>query len=347
MEEERIVWLDALRVIAGFMVVLIHCTTDTLFNDSILLSSNWHAANFYNSIARWSVPAFVMISGYLFLSKQSMDYRSFIVTHIKKLSKPLLFWTLVYSIFNSYNDLSTKAFKLYIKKIINGTPADHLWYLYMLTGLYLFIPLIQYLIKKIGNKHLSFLLIFTLFLSFSISTMGAMFFKLTMMYTVPYIPFFFWFCVYLAYLIGGYYLGKLKIKIPIIISITIIVLSVYLILFLFRFGFQNNLRYISYWSYSFYGPIVTALSFTIFNLFKQISLNKLFFRIISFISPLSLGIYLLHPLIIDIQRTYKPLPIAFINNKWFSIPLNSILIFILSLLFIYILKKIPILKQVV
>ena len=68
-ESNRIVFLDYLRVIACFMVMLVHCCEQFYFNDdgsfamSTRASGAW--ATFVDSACRASVPLFVMASGYL------------------------------------------------------------------------------------------------------------------------------------------------------------------------------------------------------------------------------------------------------------------------------------------
>ena len=68
-ESNRFVFLDYLRVIACFMVMLVHCCEQFYFNDdgsfamSTRASGAW--ATFVDSACRASVPLFVMASGYL------------------------------------------------------------------------------------------------------------------------------------------------------------------------------------------------------------------------------------------------------------------------------------------
>lgn len=62
-------WAYNLRVFAIFMVVVIHVTAgyvtfaDT--NPSFYGSTLWWSANILDSFSRWSVPVFVMLSGYM------------------------------------------------------------------------------------------------------------------------------------------------------------------------------------------------------------------------------------------------------------------------------------------
>ena len=63
--EKRCIYFDILRIVACFAVIIIHVCSWYLYSD--INSPNWQVFNFYNSIVKWSVPIFVMISGALFL----------------------------------------------------------------------------------------------------------------------------------------------------------------------------------------------------------------------------------------------------------------------------------------
>ena len=66
--EQRAYHLDFLRVFATFAVMVLHLAAQNW--DKINVKTfEWNVFNFYNSIVRWAVPVFVMISGALFLSK--------------------------------------------------------------------------------------------------------------------------------------------------------------------------------------------------------------------------------------------------------------------------------------
>ena len=68
MERKRIAYLDSLRVVAILAVIMIHVAAQNWYSQDVN-SAAWKAFNFYDSISRWSVPAFVMISGALMLDK--------------------------------------------------------------------------------------------------------------------------------------------------------------------------------------------------------------------------------------------------------------------------------------
>ena len=65
----RILYFDFLRIFATLSVMVLHVTAQNWHGTSVS-SFEWQTFNFFNSIVRWGVPIFVMISGALFLNER-------------------------------------------------------------------------------------------------------------------------------------------------------------------------------------------------------------------------------------------------------------------------------------
>ena len=71
---QRIVYLDLLRLMATLAVIFLHGATSEFYLPHS--SMNWYIAATEDSIVRWCVPVFVMISGALFLNpNKEITYR--------------------------------------------------------------------------------------------------------------------------------------------------------------------------------------------------------------------------------------------------------------------------------
>lgn len=77
---KHIVYFDYLRITAIIAIVVLHSASQNWYAADIT-SPTWNAFNIYDSLMRWGVPVFVMISGALFLSKEQP---------IKKIYKKIL-----------------------------------------------------------------------------------------------------------------------------------------------------------------------------------------------------------------------------------------------------------------
>ena len=65
---KRKVYCDYLRLVATFAVVFIHVAASNWSNVDVN-GMQWQVFNIYDSLVRWGVPIFVMISGALFLNR--------------------------------------------------------------------------------------------------------------------------------------------------------------------------------------------------------------------------------------------------------------------------------------
>lgn len=103
------------------------------------------------------VPLFLILSGLLILNKQD----EIIIFYKKRLSRlliPFIFWVLFYSLYRivSISINTGSGYVLVIKNIfgMGGWPFYHLWYLYLITILYIITPMLQklFLDKSVYQK---------------------------------------------------------------------------------------------------------------------------------------------------------------------------------------------------
>ena len=154
-KDTRLYYFDYLRVISSFFVILIHVSAE--YYNLNVNSYKWKIAYFYNTISRFSVPIFFMISGTLFLRK-NIPFEIIIKKYIKRIFIHLILWSIIYSF--SQISISKLGLKCRIIHIIKG--HYHLWYLFAIIGLYITIPFTS---KIVQNKELlnSFLFLYFIF----------------------------------------------------------------------------------------------------------------------------------------------------------------------------------------
>ena len=151
MNKEREVWIDWLRVAACFMVIVVHCTEPFYLGGEgsrILSRSDAFWAAFSDSFVRACVPLFVIASSYL-LFPLSTDSRTFFKKRASRILIPFLIWSLVYAFIwgNPTENLRNLIFNF-------NYSAGHLWFVYMLIGLYLLMPLLSPWAEKVSRKEL-------------------------------------------------------------------------------------------------------------------------------------------------------------------------------------------------
>src|SRR3712207_2098915 len=95
-EKATTLWVDNLRIVAAFAVVVIHVSSGVM-DEQATGSTNWWIGNLYNSMMRWCVPAFVMVSGLLLLDpSKNESIRLFYRKRTRRVLVPLLFWTMFF-----------------------------------------------------------------------------------------------------------------------------------------------------------------------------------------------------------------------------------------------------------
>lgn len=68
MERKRIIWVDALNIVACMGVLLLHCTNSEIHGFKGETSPNWCLGLFTHSAFLWPVNVFFMLSGFTLLN---------------------------------------------------------------------------------------------------------------------------------------------------------------------------------------------------------------------------------------------------------------------------------------
>ena len=98
---------------------------------------------FNNSISRFGVPNFFMISGSLFL-RRDISFNNVFNKYIKRIVIHLIIWSFIYSIYNI--KITRINYKSILFKYINS--HYHLWYLFEIMRLYMIVPFLREISKK-------------------------------------------------------------------------------------------------------------------------------------------------------------------------------------------------------
>ena len=95
-EQNRTYYLDCLRVLATFSVMILHISAQNWYSTDVI-SFEWNVFNFYDSIVRWTVPVFVMISGALFLDREHTVQQLY-GKYIFRIVTAFIFWSVAYAL---------------------------------------------------------------------------------------------------------------------------------------------------------------------------------------------------------------------------------------------------------
>ena len=133
---KRTVYLDLLRLLAMVGVVGIHVSARH-FADVPLDSPQWHAMNLWDGLVRWAVPVFAMVSGAVFLDpERRVSGGSVFKKYLPRIALAFLVWSALYAAIDCHGSV-----RVFFTQLLRG--HYHLWYLYMLAGFYLLVPLLR------------------------------------------------------------------------------------------------------------------------------------------------------------------------------------------------------------
>lgn len=149
---KRIIYLDYLRVLAIFGVLLNHissfCEGGTVLNSSI--------AMFYNTLGRIGVPVFLMLTGVLLLNNK-LPIKDFIKRRYPRVIIPFLFWIGLFILYKVFV-LQPSFPKNPLRFVLNAVFITR-WYVWMILGVYLVIPIFAAFIKGTKLEGVKYFLI--------------------------------------------------------------------------------------------------------------------------------------------------------------------------------------------
>lgn len=332
--ENRSLWIDALKTLATFAVIMLHVCVP-LVND--LGNNSWTAGNFYNSAVRFCVPVFVMITGVLLLSK-SDDLGIFLKKRFTRILYPFIFWSGIYLLMKiDFQQPVKEIFSFSIKALKSGAEY-HLWYVYMLIGLYLITPILRkWLLKATQKEILYFLAIWGFVILLDLPIINKLYTRIDLHY----------FSGYIGYLILGYYCVRFPLHKE-SIKLRIIGFSMYLIAFIITavgtMMLSKKAEVFDSRLYNFLSANVVIASLGIFMVFQNIKFNFSFLeKIIIEISKRSYGIYLSHVFVLTSLTLIGFNGSAF--NSWIAIPVISIICLALSYFLTLLLSKTPLIGK--
>lgn len=356
--KERYYFLDLLKSIAIFLVVIYHIGT---FLDGNILSENVtfidYIKYYLRSFMAMGVPIFFFVNGALMFNKE-FNLKKHLIK-IVKLICITIFWTIFSFIaMNSIMDGKVNIVEA-IKSIwsLKVNYNHYLWFLYTLVILYIFFPILK--VTWDNNKKIFYVFLLVVFIVTVGNKLLVQAYNLIAMilrkgvkdintYIIPYSfnPVAGIYGYSLVYFMLGAICFKSKDKLKkkkytIIASICIIISSVLLCLYwtLIEKYTNQNIDYV--WnSYYIIFTLINVLS--LFVICIQYKENKIINKVIKTIGSNTLGIYLMHMIIINILR--YSIGINLRENTIIEL-IWSVIIIMVSLMISVIVKKIPIIKN--
>lgn len=340
----RVAYADLLRVLATVGVIVIHVCS-LWFYDVGVSSAAWGVYNVYDGLVRWCVPLFVMLSGMFLLDpKKSLTLPGLFFKNILRVFVALVVWGAVYAVVDfGFVDgrFTLQSILAALKTALLGQTHYHLWFLYIILGLYLVTPILRAFVKGASRRDfhyffaLCFLVTFLLPVALQFrpsQTLSTYLSRLNLHLVAGYV----------GYFVAGYYLrtytlSRLAEGIFYVLGVIGGVVTVWGTASLSRAsGAPVGILY------DYLSPNVCCMAVAVFVLFRYllgVSEERNRRRSLAGVAQVTFGIYLVHDLFLMLFRHLgiASLPIPAVA----AVPLVTLLVFTCSFAVAWLLHKIP------
>lgn len=344
--------IEALRILAIFLVMFNHTGTNGYFLFSVRQQSPFYGLYLFVSIfCKIAVPIFFMISGALILGKEE-SIGTILKKRLLRFVIVLIGISFFYHIYDCYYYNSEFDLKKCLLTMYTGNAASHLWYLYSYIGIILMLPFLRRMVKTMEEKEYWYLvagnLIFVGLLPIVqyLFTQGTV--TLNSYISVPLFK-----CIDIFYFLMGYYFERIlsdkyytkkNLIISGILSVSAIAVSGIMTYYRAQVMGECNESV----SQVFHSSLIAIPAFTVYfyskYFFARAHISYRVENIIRLIGSTTFGIYLLEKLLrtltiqiyYDLEPILTVLPACFI---WIGVAL------LLGCMIVLGLRKIPLIKK--
>lgn len=343
---KRNVHIDLLRITACFLIVLSHVSASNC-EFLPIESINWKISHLFNSLGHSGTILFLFISGILLLPREyPYQAKKFFRKNFLTLLAAYLCWMIIYHAVGliQRGDYSAAVLKDALLNILYGKASYHFWYIPMLLGIYLLLPLFRS-IALAGEKTVAYLVL--LFLSLNILFPTLFFFEFPYKYLlksfVDRIPFTL-VNHYVGYFFMGYLLSLLlsekRLPRPRLTGMFLVTAGLagalagdYLL------SIQNSYNSVAMNTLFSLPLCCIAVGIYLFVCSLPVKAAPPVLKVLTGISSLTFGIYMIHPLIVSFaSRLFLS---ADMLSPLVTLPLGAVFSFLCSLLIVFLLSLIP------
>ncbi len=342
--------VDLIRTVAIVLVILLHAAAfppEIPVDVTPSVAWNWWTTNVYDAFGRFGLPLFVMLSGALLLepSKADEPLGVFFKKRFNRVGLPIIFWSIAYFAWGIYVRGWPLSFNNVVQAVLSGSYV-HLWFLYLLVGLYLVTPVLRILVKHLDWKKFKYLMVLWFVGTVTvplINVFGA----------VNFNPVMFVFTNWMGYFLLGVFLQKVKVRSWILMLAAALGIAGAVLGAYFSTALVGE-RVTTFFHESLSFNMIIA-SVAIYLLLIAIPQSRIENRhakvngLLHWISQNTLPIYLFHVMALEslelgflgltLNQTTMP-PIV-------EVPIVTLLTLLLSCLIIYPLNKIPLVKRLI
>ena len=346
--QNRIIYLDLLRIFATFAVVMIHISASN-WDFGEVSDFQWITFTIYDVLVQFAVPVFLMISGVVFLNpKKKIETKKIYTKYIFRLGVAYTFWSIVYNTYRFIVQYINEGSYMTAKEIVRGLIRAnyHMTFILVIAGIYIIVPMLRKIVED--RKLMKYFLI-------------CSFLFVNIPYLLPIIPKYITTELYIifqemhlgflggfvAYFVLGYYLNNVEVskKSRYCIYVLMVLSRVFTVMVTHTLSMEDgvaNTEWLGYLLPTTYIAVCGVFLFFKYEL-SRIKFSDKMIKVIMHLSKMSFGIYLVHVIVISIIVENGISTLYF--NPILSVPVISLLVMLISYLVVLIISKIPVLNK--
>jgi surface polysaccharide O-acyltransferase-like enzyme len=339
--------MDLARITAMAAVIVIHAVApvvETRTTDAG--SATWWAANVLDAATRWCVPMFIMISGALLLDPAKvMSVRSFYLRRLHRVGIPLVVWVSLYLLVPALYSGRGLTVPQAATKIASGSVYLHLYFLFILLGLYVLTPFLRVLTLHAPRRMLWGFTALMLGLGITDQAFGTLLGQGEPNAVTRFLP-------YLGYFLVGWLLRDLRVSDRQVhlagasFAMSWAGIAVGTGLVTDAVGWSRTAGYL----YAFLSPPVVIMSVSAYILLRAVGTplmakaSQALVRRAQHVAGLTFGAYLIHPALLQPLRHVTGIPAGW-AGMLATVLGSSAAVFVVSLGLTWVLRRIPVLRQ--
>ena len=327
-----------MRVTACLAVILLHLAATIVMEPALLGTLDWHLSNAIDAATRWCVPLFVMLSGALLLDPQKhVSPGTFWTKRMGRLLPALLAWPAIYFAWRAFYWHQPISLGAMAHDMVLARPYVHLYFLFLIAGLYLVTPFLARALSTLNLPQLRQLIIIITGLAVGANLFD---FLASSAFTL-FVP-------YLAYYLAGWYCTRRLHDRP----------GTFALAFSLAAGLTtgltalqvSNLGLDDRWSFYFYedfGPTVIVMTVSLFLLILRGTIPLKIEALAHTLAPLTLGVYLAHPIVVELLRYGYFLAMPGLLSPPYYVPVTFLVTCLLTFGLVAFMQRVPGLQRIV
>ncbi|MGI6736267.1 MAG: acyltransferase [Anaerovoracaceae bacterium] len=320
-----------LRIAACFGIVVLHSLfATTVYYDDSLAQGQLYGAAAAEHLLMWCVPCFLMVTGALLLDPQrEVPLEKLFGRYIRRIAVALVLFTFIFQLLDFLVGENSTLIPGFFRDLIYGKSWAHMWYLYLILGLYLLLPAYKAVIDRVSDRALQYLIAVLLVFTSVIPVLQH--------FGMPVAFYISTSLVYPLYLLLGYYIHTRKMDQAMVWLLLCGCSAALVVLTALRWsgaghvdGFEQLFGYAS--------PLVVGQACGVFGLLDNIKYSPApaFWRSVD---RCTFGIYLIHMIFIHWIFKWQHIN-PFEYGAWFF-PVSAVVFFLISYAIAWAVRKIP------